>query len=377
MQNESILVRGVNWLGDAVMSTPALIRLREARPEARIVLLTHEKLRDLWNDHPALDEVITFGPKESAFRVGRRLRETNCDTALLLPNSPRSAIESWWGRIPRRIGIRRKWRNWFLTEGLEPRANETPMHKRSAEEIRLLTETGITLKRQPLPIEAHHLFQYLYLTRALGLNAEPCAPFLAVSDEQVNRACEKFGIQSRADRKRPLVGINPGAEYGPAKRWPRERFIEAALAVYRTTPCDWWIFGGPFDIPLANEITQALREKFGPSSKVECLAGRTSLGELCATAKAVDVFLTNDTGPMHVAAAVGTPVVAIFGSTSPELTGPGLPGNGHHHLLLEPPSCAPCFLRECPIDFRCMNGVTVEKVVAAMTHTLESKPTVE
>jgi heptosyltransferase-2 len=113
-----------------------------------------------------------------------------------------------------------------------------------------------------------------------------------------------------------LLGLNPGAEYGPAKRWPEERFVEAAQRLTAQTDCQWWIFGGGGDVPVAERIAAAIGQ-----DRAQSLAGKTSLRELCAAMKACSVVLTNDTGPMHVAAAVGTPVVVPFGSTSPELTG--------------------------------------------------------
>jgi len=369
--NETLLIRGVNWLGDAVMSTPALLRLRAARPDARIMLLTADKLRDLWIDHPAVNDVITFGEGESVFNVGRRLRAMNIETALILPNSPRSALECWLAKIPRRIGYARPWRTWMLTDKILPRAAEAAMTKRSAYEARLLIETGIDITRPPLPAEAHHLFQYLELAGALGASKEPCAPLIVVGDDALTAVCGKFAARPKGNRARPLIGLNAGAEYGPAKRWPQERFVEAAVAFQQQRACDWWIFGGPSESAFAQGIATTLRERLGSTVQVECLAGRTSLGELCAALKAVDVLLTNDTGPMHVAAAVGTPVVALFGSTSPELTGPGLPGDPRHQLVREAPACAPCFQRECPLDFRCMTGISVQRVVQALAKAVE------
>lgn len=366
MKPTTLLIRGVNWLGDSVMSTPALIRLREALPETRIVLVTPEKLRELWSGHPAVDEVVTFGANESVFRVGRRLRDCRCDTALIFPNSPRSAIECWLARIPRRVGVRRPWRNVFLTEKLAPRADETPMTKRSAEEVRLLLETGIALKHPSVPPKAHHVYQYLHLATALGASAEPCAPRLHVTDGEVAAVCEKFGATMPGQRSRPLMAINPGAEYGPAKRWPAERFVATAAAFHRQMPTDWWVFGGPEERGPAEEMARAIREQIGGDCRVESLAGRTSLLELKASCKAVDLLLTNDSGPMHVAAALGTPLVAVFGSTAPEFTGPGLPGQSGLLLVREPVACAPCFLRECPVDFRCMKGITIEQVLAGI-----------
>ena len=128
-----ILVRGVNWLGDAVMTTPALMRLREKFPAAHITMLTHEKLRDVYLHHPSLDETITFSKDEGLFALGRRLRAGKFDLALVLPNSPRSAMEVWLARIPRRVGSEWPWRNWFLTDAIPTRAGAVKMHKRTAD----------------------------------------------------------------------------------------------------------------------------------------------------------------------------------------------------------------------------------------------------
>jgi heptosyltransferase-2 len=157
--------------------------------------------------------------------------------------------------------------------------------------------------------------------------------------------------------------LNPGAEYGPAKRWPVEKFIAAAKEIQDQTNCNWILFGGKNDSPITSQIESEIQNsKF----KIQNLAGKTSLRELMSLLKLCRVLLTNDTGPMHVAAALGTPVVVPFGSTSPELTGPGLPGDARNHLLKSDAPCSPCFLRECPIDFRCMNDISVERVVEAV-----------
>ncbi len=359
MNPERILIRGVNWLGDAVMTTPALLRLREARPGAHITLLTHEKLADLWVKHPALDGVLTFRNGEGVPAIGGRLRAEGFDLALVFPNSPRAALEVWLARIPRRIGVARPWRNFFLTQRVSPSAGAVPMSKRTRREIQRLVSTP--REATPIPAGAHHLHHYLHLVAALGARAEPLAPLISVTAEEVAAVLTRFEFTAGGG---PLFGLNAGAEYGPAKRWPRERFIEAAVKVQRQTNCHWWVFGGSADAELAADITTKINR--AGTGTARCLAGQTSLRELCAALKACAVLLTNDTGPMHVAAAVGTPVVVPFGSTSPELTGPGLPGDPQHALLKSDAPCAPCFLRECPIDFRCMNGISVERVVQAV-----------
>jgi heptosyltransferase-2 len=366
---QRILVRGVNWLGDAVMTTPAMMRLRERFPEARIALVTPKKLKDLWQHHPAVQETISFAAGDSVFSISHKLRAENFDLALVLPNSPRSALEVWLARIPRRIGYARPWRNWFLTQNIAPRPGAVKMRKRSVAGIRkLIDSTTGTTQNSKLNTQyssAHQIHEYLHLAAALGANPEPVPPQLFLTLDEIEAARTKFGL---AGIKSMVAGLMPGAEYGPAKRWPVERFIAAACEIQKRTNCLWLILGGKGDVEIAGRIESGLRL---PASGLRNLAARTSLRELCALLKLSSVLLTNDTGPMHVAAALGTRVVVPFGSTSPELTGPGLPGDPHHRLLKSDAPCSPCFLRECPIDFRCMNGISVERVVEAVATMLQ------
>ncbi|HTH47949.1 MAG TPA: lipopolysaccharide heptosyltransferase II [Candidatus Limnocylindria bacterium] len=364
-----LLVRGVNWLGDAVMTTPALLRLRERFPAAEITLLTHEKLAGLWPGHPAIDRVLAFGAKEGAFAIARRLRAGSFDLALLLPNSPRSGFEAWLARIPRRVGGAWPWRDGLLTEVVPPAPGAVKMRKRTVAEVKGLVagkRQDPTLKA-PIPPSSHQLFHYLRLVARLGGNPEPLPPRLAVSAGEVEAAREKFGLVAG-----PVwVGLNAGAEYGPAKRWPTENFVVSAQELHRRLGCRFILFGGRADLATAESIATELAARGVPRSSVPVLAGQTSLRELCATLAACQVLLTNDTGPMHVAAALGVPVVVPFGSTSPELTGPGLPGDPRHRLLRSGAECAPCFRRECPVDFRCMKGIATGRVVTAVLQTLE------
>lgn len=375
MPNERILVRGVNWLGDAVMSTPALFRLREARRDAEIVLLTPRKLVGLWDRHPALDAVLAFSEEESVFRVARRLRRERFSTALILPNSPRSALEAFLAGIPERIGYARPWRSFLLTRPVAARTGETPMRKRSAREIQTLIRPSGQVQPTSFPASAHHIHQYLHLAAALGANADPLPPRLVVQPSEIEEARKRFGIDSQSGGSKRWFGLNPGARYGSAKRWPQERFVEAAIEIQKRTTCGWLIFGGEEDREFVTEMASALgRSTSAARSGIEAasasvvnLAGRTTLRELCALLQSCSVLVTNDSGPMHVAAAVGTPAVVLFGSTSPELTGPGLPENARspHILLRSPVPCAPCFRRTCPIDLRCLRGITVPQVVEA------------
>jgi heptosyltransferase-2 len=211
---------------------------------------------------------------------------------------------------------------------------------------------------------SHHIHEYLHLVAALGANPEPPAPLVFVTPEEINAAKKKFGLD---DVGAPIIGLNAGAEYGPAKRWPVDRFLAAAIIIQKLTKCRWILFGGIGDAKLSSQIAEGFRVT---GNQCHDLTGKTSLRELMSLLKSCRVLLTNDTGPMHVAAALGTPVVVPFGSTSPELTGPGLPGDPRHFLLKSNAPCSPCFLRECPIDFRCMNGISVEKVVEAVVQSL-------
>jgi len=240
------------------------------------------------------------------------------------------------------------------------------MQKRSIDEIKRLVQLNAGPKpetpdaRRPPPASAHQIHEYLHLAAALGASPEPLPPQLFVTPAEVESARKKFGLGKIVG---PVFGLNPGAEYGPAKRWPLDKFIAAARDVQQRTRCTWLVFGGPAEAALADRIESAIPS---PPSAVWNLAGKTSLRELMALLRLCRVLLTNDTGPMHAAAALGTPVIVPFGSTSPELTGPGLPGDPRHRLLKSGAPCSPCFLRECPIDFRCMNGITVERVVEAV-----------
>ena len=377
-----ILVRGVNWLGDAVMTTPALLRLREKFPDAHITLLTPEKLADLWKNHPAVNEIISFQAGESVFAIGKKLSAGKFDLALVLPNSPRSALEVFLARIPQRIGYARPWRNFFLTQTVAPRSEAVKMHKRSVAEIKHLVAADVSRRQNSVrrvltntTTTTHQTHEYLHLVAALGADPEPLAPQLFVTPEEVEAVKKKFGLEKISG---PILGLNPGAEYGPAKRWPAERFIAAAQQIQSKTNCTWLLFGGKNDETAAAQIQSAIGNQQLASAKPQAqpgsainLAGKTTLRELMSLLKLCRVLLTNDTGPMHVAAALGTPVVVPFGSTSPELTGPGLPGDPRHHLLKSDAPCSPCFLRECPIDFRCMNGIGVEPVVEAVVEALK------
>jgi heptosyltransferase-2 len=362
---EKILVRGVNWLGDAVMSIPALQRLREAKPHADITLLAPEKLAGLWQSQPFLDHVLLFSPADTLWQTARRLRAHQFSAAVAFPNSLRAALELWLAGIPRRTGYARPGRTVFLTHPVPARSGAVAMRKRSAGEVRRLIARAEC--PPPIPDSANHIHDYLGLVAALGASAEPLPPRMAISQEEIEETAARLGLPAARD-DRPMLGMNPGAEYGPAKRWPVESFIAAGIAIHQATRCRWIIFGGPSDCDIAQQVAAGLAPHLdGPS--VLNLARRTTLRELAAALQRCRLLLTNDSGPMHLAAAVGTPVVVPFGSTSPEMTGPILSPAAQ---ILRAPGipCAPCFRRDCPIDFRCMKNITSDAVVAAALRAL-------
>ena len=352
-----IIVRGVNWLGDAVMTTPALRRLRERFPSAHITLLSPAKLGGLWKGHPDLDDLMVFEPGHGFWSISRRLRAGRFDVALIFPNSPRSALECLLAGVPRRVGRRWPWRSWMLTDPIPAPAHAVPMRKRPVQEIRSRVALVPAVQDPEPDLRAHQMHHYLDLAAALGADPSPLAPRLAISGAEVETVRRKLGFHPGS----AWLGVNAGAEYGPAKRWPADRFAAVADAIRREFDCGIALFGGLGDVALASELAEQLRTA-APTLRI--LAGKTSLRELLAALRCCRVLLTNDTGPMHVAAALSIPVVVPFGSTSPILTGPGLPGDPRHRLIRSTAPCAPCFLRNCPIDLRCLRDITVDRVVA-------------
>jgi heptosyltransferase-2 len=220
-----------------------------------------------------------------------------------------------------------------------------------------------------LPEKAHHIFQYLHLVEALGASGEPAAPHVRVTDEEIVQA--KNAFFHHVDPAIPWIGICAGAEYGPAKHWPIDRFVQTAVDIHHQTGCAWILVGGPGDVSINSEIQFGIK-KVNSAIPVLDLAGRTSLRQLACVLKQCRTVLSNDSGPMHLAAALGIPVVALFGSTSKELTEPGYPAQegAKHELLWAGAPCSPCFLRECPIDFRCMTALRVTDVAAAVLRAL-------
>jgi heptosyltransferase-2 len=358
------------------MTTPALQRIRQRYPQAHITLLTDQKLGDLWRSYPGLDTVITFNRTDNPWAIARRLRDHHFEAALILPSSPRSAFEAWLAGIPQRIGYAARWRSWFLTYPVSYPSDRLRLRKLPVREVKRLVR--LAAPRRGIIGAAPHVhqtFDYLHLAACLGADSSPLAPKLEMTAEETQAVLAS--CLSRAGAPDALkfsaqpglrLGLNPSAAYGPAKCWPIEKFAEVTQQISRQLPkCSWLIFGDRKDADCCETLATLGAGRFIN------FAGKTSLRELMALLKSCHVLLTNDSGPMHLAAALGTPVVAVFGSTSPELTGPGQPGDRRHRILRSNAYCSPCFRRTCPIDFRCMNGITANQAVTAILELVSSK----
>jgi lipopolysaccharide heptosyltransferase II len=319
-----ILIRSSNWLGDAVMSMPAVRAIKDGRPDAKITIAAPDNIAAIWKLIPEVDAIVPL-PNGSFFPVVRLLKQQMpFDVAIVFPNSLRAALETWLSGIPRRVGYRGHWRSWSVNQSVrEP--------------------------RKPGPPE-HHSLRFLRIAHECGAETSEC-----LSAPLTTHACGSDHLSTL--NSQPLkIGLCAGAEYGPAKRWLPERFAEAVAKVSAQLSAQWILFGTKNDTAIGDQIAAAIADR--------CVnrIGQTTLYQLIDELRQCRLLLTNDTGTMHLAALLGVPVVAIFGSTEPRLTGPL--GNGHiilrHHV-----ECSPCFLRKCPIDFRCMKAVTADEVARA------------
>lgn len=339
MEFRSILVRATNWVGDAIMCVPALNALRARYPGAHIAILARPWVAALYASEPFCDELLLYdAPKgwtgfRPKFKIASELRGRGFDCALLLPNSFESALIVWAARVPVRIGYDREARESLLTRPVPvPGRNDIPVHQS---------------------------FYYLELLRRAGLIAhysqeEPIR--LSKADSAARLGRDRF---ERASLHGPVIGVSPGAAYGGAKRWLPERFAEAAVIIARERRAAIAIFGSKEETAICQSVQKAI-EAHGAGATNFC--GATTLGEFIELAAACDLYLTNDSGPMHIASALGVPTVAIFGATDDRATGPT---GEHTRVVREPVDCSPCLLRECPIDHRCMTAVSAERVAAA------------
>ena len=337
---KGILVKGTNWVGDTIISFPAVHSLRHLFPQAHISVLAKSHLAELWKANPDVDEVIPYDMPTGANRIfgelqkARLIRDKAIDLAVILPRSFSSTLMVFLGGVPHRIGYNSEGRNLFLTERIDC---------------------------PPELLIRHRMYYYLHLIERLGRCPSPPLPSLSLNGN-IHGWANTFLSHNKLQDKL-LIGINPGATYGEAKCWPPERFVELGRRLRNGYGASILIFGS--SRPKEKELNAAISEGIGEG----CLnlSGQTSLSEMAALLRHCNLLVTNDTGTMHVAAAVGTRVVAIFGPTDPRTTSPL--GKGHV-VIREKVSCSPCLKRICPEDHRCMELISILDVINAVKEGL-------
>jgi heptosyltransferase-2 len=329
-----VVVRGTNWVGDSVMTLPALRALRRVLPEAKITLVVRPSASGMFADVGFVDEVLTYDRRNvwSVVPQIKEWRRRKFDLAVLFQNAFEAALIPFLAGVPLRFG--------YTTEARQA----------------LLTH------RLPLPewrSSRHEVFYYLYLVTALEqmlfgtssiCESDPDAS-LQISEVRRNEAenlLRTYGVRAGE----PVVVLCPGSINSRAKRWPAEAYATLADRLIESKR-QVVLIGSPNEVDVSNEVTSHMQQR--PID----LTGKTSLDQITALLSVIDLIVTNDTGPAHVAAALGRPTLVIFGPTNPLTTRPFAP---EAEVLRHPPDCAPCMLRDCPIDHRCMTAITVDEV---------------
>ncbi|MFN8006579.1 MAG: lipopolysaccharide heptosyltransferase II [Terriglobia bacterium] len=351
-----LLVRGTNWVGDAVLSLPALFLIRQSLPQAHITLMVVPWVSGVYEECPAINEIFLYNRRQEhrgvrgKFRLVEELHSKQFDAAILFQNAFEAALLAGLSRIPLRAGYRRDGRGWLLSPAI---------------------------RRDPRLKNLHQSYYYLDLVEQIfGLqrsleSPSPCGPensigssnrdWLSVSPprrQKARQTLESEGIRGG----RPIIGVNPGASFGSAKRWPTDRFASLLDRLAGEQEVNVVLCGSPAEVPIARAIASRMRH--APT----ILSGKTSLAELVAVISCCDLFITNDSGPMHLAAALKIPMVSIFGPTDEIATGPM---NSDAVLIKKRVECSPCLLRECPIDHRCMTRIAVDEVYRQAVQQLQ------
>jgi heptosyltransferase-2 len=327
---KNIVVKMPNWIGDAVMATPILQDLRSRYLFARITALCLPAIAQLLKNDPNLTEILSYQKPSGWIRRAEHtdiiepLKKGEYDLGILLTNSFSSAWWFWRGNVKERIGFSTHLRSLLLTQPVTLPANEEKQH---------LVKT------------------YKKLLEPLGMATSETGPALYLSQEDHQYARE-FLARHQVQKNDIIVGINPGAAYGLAKCWLPERFREVTLNLIKDTRVCVIYFGDQASAALVDQIC------LGMPSRVINAAGKTHLNELMALIGSCSVFLTNDSGPMHIASALNIPLLALFGSTNENKTGPYNGGSVIHKHV----KCSPCYKKVCPIDFRCMKQISAEEV---------------
>ena len=338
-----LLIRVTNWVGDAIMALPALHTVRARFPEAHISVLALPYVAQIYQGQDVADELISYDRKghhagiRGREKLAAELKSRKFDTALLLQNAFDAAWLAWRAGIPQRIGYNRDGRGLLLTKAIAlPKPGETPTHEK---------------------------YYYLELLRRVGwleTLPEVLEISLRIAAEDAQHAEEKLRAAG-ASRGAIRIAVGAGASYGSAKCWPPARFAQALNRMQQEPNVEVILFGTPGERAVSSAIQAGLAR---PALD---LTGKTEIAELPALLRCCHLFLGNDSGAMHVAAAVGLPVVAVFGPTDPFGTAPVTP---RATIVQERPYCSPCFLRRCPTDHRCMTAIAPERVGESLLRVL-------
>jgi heptosyltransferase-2 len=342
-----IMIRATNWVGDAILALSALRAVRQRHPDAKISIVARPYVADIYREQQVCDELISYDPNgehrgwSGREKLASELRYRKFDVALLLQNAFDAAWLAWRAQIPQRIGYSRDARSLLLTKAIPvPKPGEIPPHEK---------------------------FYYLELLRRAGwLDQLPDELHITLRVPDAARLRAAQTLLEAGSRPHTLrIAVGAGASYGSAKCWPPDRFAKALNSLLSQADADVILFGTPSELPVSTAIAAELQR--APIN----LTGKTSIADLPGLLSECHLFLGNDSGAMHVAAAVGLPVVAIFGPTDPEGTAPVTP---RVTIVQQKPYCSPCFLRRCPTDHRCMTAVTPAMVESALQSALAEVP---
>lgn len=329
-QIRRVVVRIPNWVGDVVMAIPALRELRRGLPEAHVTLVSRSAAAEVFVDADFVDEVLVYDRAglASTWRQAREWRRRKFDLALIFQNAFEAAAIAFLARVPTRIGYDTERRGFLLTHALPAPKWKDERHE-SFYYLNIVAEFERLLSGDPRPKITEPRFD------------------LRVSEER-KRAAFQLLRENGSHLNAPLIVLCPGSINSRAKRWPAERFAELADRL-AAGGADVALIGSPGELDVSNQVCERARRQ------PIVLTGKTTVAEATAIISIAEVLITNDTGPAHLGAALGTPTLVIFGPTNPLTT---YPMSSTAEIIRSPPDCAPCMLRDCPIDHRCMTAIT-------------------